>query len=73
MESLRELKDLLISWSFLPLALAIAVLLTAGTGAWKPRFGKILWIATAGLLATAFVLGLRRHEWGEVMFNGQLL
>ncbi len=72
-ESLKEFLDLVLTWSFLPLALSIALLLTAGSGLWRSRFTKLIWLAGLALLAATFCLGIGRHEWGEVLFNGQLL
>ena len=73
METLLELRDLLATWTFLPVAAALVLLVTAGTGLWKTRWRKIVWAAGLVLLAVAFVVGIQRHEWGEVLFNGQLL
>jgi hypothetical protein len=40
---------------------------------WNARWRRTAWLACLGLLALAFYFGIQRHEWGEVLFNGQLL
>ena len=73
MESLLELRDLVLTWEFVPVAVVFVMLLTVGAGAWKTRWGKTLWVLGLALLGVSFAVGVQRHEWGEVLFNGQLL
>jgi hypothetical protein len=73
MESLLELRDLVVAWEFLPVGLVFLLLFTVGSGAWKPRWRKTFWMLGFLLLGASFAVGIQRHEWGEVLFNGQLL
>lgn len=73
MEHWQEVLDVVLAWSFLPVAVVILFLVTVGTGLLKTRWKRTAWVI--GLILAGFVLyfGLQRHEWGEVLFNGQLL
>lgn len=73
MESLLELRDMLLTWTFVPVGLAILILAVVGSGAWKTGWKKTFWILGFLLLGASFAIGVQRHEWGEVLFNGQLL
>lgn len=73
MESLLELRDLVLTWTFVPVALMFLLLATVGSGAWKVRWRRTVWIVGFLLLGASFAIGIQRHEWGEVLFNGQLL
>ncbi len=73
MESWLEFWDAAVTWMSVPLALTIALLITAGTGLWKPRRRALVWIVGLVLVATSLYLGVSRGEWGETLFNGQLL
>ncbi len=73
MESLLELRDLVLTWEFLPVAAVFLLLFTVGSGAWKTRWRKTCWVLGFLLLGASFAVGVQRHEWGEVLFNGQLL
>jgi hypothetical protein len=65
--------DVVLQWSFLPVGVAVLLLVTVGTGLWKTRWKRAAWVVGLGLLGFALCFGLQRHEWGEVLFNGQLL
>lgn len=73
MEHWEELLDLVLEWTFVPLGLSFLLLLTAGSGLWKPRLKRTVWVVGLVLMGVAAYLGVDRHEWGEVLFNGQLL
>lgn len=73
MESWLELYELISEWSFLPLAVALVLVAAVGTGVVRNRSPRVLFLVFLGLMAVALYLGLNRHEWGEVLFNGQLL
>ncbi|NOY44652.1 MAG: hypothetical protein GXP50_04255 [Deltaproteobacteria bacterium] len=68
-----ELRDLVWDRTFVPLALAILLTATVGSGLWRTRWGRTAWFAGLVLTGATLYLGLARHEWGEVLFNGQLL
>ena len=72
-EGLRELLELVLTWSFAPLAAALLLVGVVGSGAWSPRWRRATWALGLALLAATLYLGVARHEWGEVLFNGQLL
>ncbi len=72
-EGLRELLELVLTWSFVPLAAAVLLLLVVGSGAWHTRWRRTVWGLGLVLLGITLYLGIARHEWGEVLFNGQLL
>ncbi len=72
-EGLRELLELVLTWSFVPLAAAAALVLAVGSGAWNTRWRRTMWVLGLTLLGVTLYLGVARHEWGEVLFNGQLL
>ncbi|GAB4260931.1 MAG: hypothetical protein Kow0092_10080 [Deferrisomatales bacterium] len=73
MESLQELLELVLDWSFLPVALGLVLLTTVGSGWWTPRWRRTIWMVGVVLMGVTLYLGIQRHEWGEVLFNGQLL
>jgi hypothetical protein len=73
MEALLEFLDAANTWASVPLGLAILLLLTAGSGLWKPRGKRLVWGFGLIVLGLSFYFGVSRHEWGEVLFNGQLL
>ncbi|MEW6487311.1 MAG: hypothetical protein AB1578_05265 [Thermodesulfobacteriota bacterium] len=73
MEDLLEFLEAANNWASVPLGLALLLLVTAGSGLWRSRWKKALWGAGLLLLAATFYFGVARHEWGEVLFNGQLL
>jgi len=73
LESWLELYELISEWSFLPVALALVLVATVGTGMVRNRLPRALFLVLLGLMGAALYLGLNRHEWGEVLFNGQLL
>lgn len=73
MESLLELRDLVLTWEFLPVACVFLLLFAVGSGAWRPRWRRTVWLLSFLLLGVSFAVGIQRHEWGEVLFNGQLL
>lgn len=64
---------MVLEWSFLPVGVAILLLTTAGTGFWKTGRKRSAWIIGLVLFGFALYFGVQRHEWGEVLFNGQLL
>ena len=49
------------------------MVLTVGIGAVRTRLPRSLFLLSLGLFGVALYFGLGRHEWGEVLFNGQLL
>lgn len=73
MEHWEEFLDVVLEWSFVPVGVAILLLITAGTGLWKTRRKRSAWLVGLILLGFALYFGVQRHEWGEVLFNGQLL
>jgi len=72
-EHWEEFLDVVLEWSFVPVGVAILLLITAGTGLWKTRRKRSAWLVGLILLGFALYFGVQRHEWGEVLFNGQLL
>ncbi len=73
MEALQEFLEVVLEWSFLPLAAVILLLGVVGSGLWNPAWKRSAWLFGLVCLAVAFYFGIQRHEWGEVLFNGQLL
>ena len=73
MDQWAELLDVVMQWSFLPLGAAILLLGTLGAGLRKTRWERTAWVLGLLLLGATLYLGVERHEWGEVLFNGQLL
>lgn len=73
MESLLELYELISERTFIPVALALLLVVTVGTGMVRNRLPRSLFLVSLGLLGVALYFGMDRHEWGEVLFNGQLL
>ena len=73
MESMWELVEVILEWSFLPVACVIVLVSLVGSGLWEVRWKRSIWLLGLGLCGLAFILGVERHEWGEVLFNGQLL
>ncbi|MDF1555906.1 MAG: hypothetical protein P1P84_22720 [Deferrisomatales bacterium] len=73
MESLLELYELISERTFIPIALSLLLAVTVGTGMLRNRLPRVLVLVTLGLAGVALYFGLGRHEWGEVLFNGQLL
>ncbi|GAB6062526.1 hypothetical protein [Deferrisoma camini] len=73
MENWLEFWELAATWTFVPLLAAIVLLVTVGTGWWKPRWPRLMWVLGLALVATSLYLGVARGEWGETLFNGQLL
>lgn len=77
-EGLLQLRALIFSTAFLPIAAVLFLLATAGAGLWKGRGRRLLWGLSLVAVLGAFALGLmprgeRGQEWKEVLFNGQLL
>ncbi len=73
MEDLLEFLEAAANWASIPLGLVILVLATAGAGLWKPRWRRTLWAVSVVLVVLSFYFGVSRGEWGETLFNGQLL
>ena len=73
MQDLLEFLDAASNWASVPLGLAVLLFITAGSGLWAPRWKMAVWAAGLVLLAVTFYFEITRHEWGEVLFNGQLL
>lgn len=73
MEQWQEFLEVVLEWSFVPVGVAILLLVTVGTGLWKTRKGRSAWLIGLLLLGFTLYFGVQRHEWGEVLFNGQLL
>lgn len=69
----EELLDVVLEWSFVPVALAVLLLVTVGAGHWTTRWKRGAWVLGLALFAFCAYFGIGRHEWGEVLFNGQLL
>jgi len=72
-ESLLELWELISEPSFLPIVGLLLLLVTVGTGWLRNRLPRSLLVLGLGLAGVTLYFGLTRHEWGEVLFNGQLL
>jgi len=72
-EAWEELLEVALEWSFLPVALGLLLLCVVGSGAWRTRWRKSLLLLGLVLWGFALYFGIQRHEWGEVLFNGQLL
>lgn len=73
MESLEELLNAILDWTFLPLGLAVVILSAVGSGLWSTRWSRTVWALGLVLMGLTLYFGISRHEWGEVLFNGQLL
>jgi hypothetical protein len=73
MESLLELRDLVLQAMFLPVAAAIVLVATVGSGLWNTRRKRTVFALSLVVFAVALAVGIHKHEWGEVLFNGQLL
>jgi VIT1/CCC1 family predicted Fe2+/Mn2+ transporter len=73
MESSSDVLSVILEWSFLPLGCVIILVTLIGSGLWEVKWKRTVWLVGLGLLAAVFILGVGRHEWGEVLFNGQLL
>lgn len=77
-EGFLELRELVISAPFVPIALMFLVLFSVGTGAWRTRWTRSLCVVLVAAVLGAFTVGVFPHqdrgqEWSEVLFNGQLL
>lgn len=77
-ESLLQLRELVFSVSFIPVAVVLALLVTAGAGFWKARWRRVAWALSIVAVLGAFLVGVlprgeRGQEWREVLLNGQLL
>ena len=72
-EGWLELWELISERTFLPVAVATLLTLLVGTGMVRNRLPRSLFLLSLGLFGVALYFGLGRHEWGEVLFNGQLL
>jgi hypothetical protein len=72
-EILGDLLEVIIDWSFIPLALAVLLVSVVGSGLWNAQWKRTVWVVGLSLLAVAFYFGVQRHEVDEVLFNGQLL
>ena len=73
MGSTWEILSVILEWSFLPVGCVLVLVSLVGSGLLEVKWKKTVWLLGLGLLAAAFILGVERHEWGEVLFNGQLL
>jgi hypothetical protein len=69
----EELLEVVLEWSFAPLAIAVLLLVTVGAGHWTTRWKRSAWVLGLALFGFCVYFGVGRHEWGEVLFNGQLL
>jgi hypothetical protein len=69
----EEVVELVWDWNFANVAVIIAVIALIGSGIWRTRHKSIAWGIALAVMWTAFHIGIGRHEWGEVMFNGTLL
>jgi hypothetical protein len=77
-ESLLRLRELVLTASFLPVAVVFVLLATAGAGLWKGRWRRVAWALSVAAVLGAFLVGVlplgeRGQEWREVLLNGQLL
>jgi len=72
-EHWEEFLEVALEWPFLSVALAILLVTTVGAGLLKPRWHRSVWAVGLVLFGFALYFGVSRHEWGEVLFNGQLL
>ncbi|GAB6063235.1 hypothetical protein [Deferrisoma palaeochoriense] len=72
-EWVLELRELFWDANFIPLGMGLLIVLTVGTGLWNTRWRRTVWLVGVALMGMTLYLGLARHEWGEVLFNGQLL
>ena len=54
-------------------ALGLLLLCVVGSGGWRTRWRKSFLLLGLVLWGFALYFGIQRHEWGEVLFNGQLL
>ncbi len=73
METLQELLEVVLDWTFLPIGLSLLLVCVVGSGLWRTRWRRTAWLVGLVLLGASLFLGVQRHEWGEVLFNGQLL
>lgn len=77
-ESLLELRELVLATTFVPLAVLLLLVFSAGGGLWRPRWKRLVWLVSLAAVIGAFSVGVLPHkergqEWSEVLFNGQLL
>ncbi len=73
MESWHDLLEVVFEWPFLGLAALILLLASVGAGLWPGRWRGAAWVVGLLLLGLSLSVGLGRHEWRDVLFNGQLL
>ncbi len=73
MEDLLEFLDAAANWASIPLGLAIALTVAVTAGWWRPRRLALAWLVGLALVGVSLYLGVARGEWGETLFNGQLL
>lgn len=69
----EEVAELIWDWNFANVSVIIASLLLIGSGIWRVRYKSVAWGVALAMMWGAFHIGLGRHEWGEVFFNGTLL
>lgn len=72
-ESILELIEIFTDWTIIPVVLIFFVLSALGTGLLESKHRKTALFVGVALAVAMFYFGIDRHEWGEVMFNGQLL
>ncbi|PLX46307.1 MAG: hypothetical protein C0609_00830 [Deltaproteobacteria bacterium] len=72
-EEAEELLDLIWDWNFVNIAAAALIILVVGTGILRTKYKGVVWGISIAVLWAALHVGIGRHEWGEVFFNGTLL
>jgi hypothetical protein len=72
-ESIADLVELLWDWNFVNIAMGLLIIILVGSGLIRTKYKGVIWGVAIAVLWAALHVGIGRHEWGEVFFNGTLL
>ncbi|TAL17617.1 hypothetical protein EPN96_04685 [bacterium] len=72
-ESIADLVELLWDWNFVNIGVAALIIIIVGSGLIRTKYKGVIWGVAIAVLWAALHVGIGRHEWGEVFFNGTLL
>ncbi len=72
-ESVSELVELFWDWNFVNIAVATLIVVLVGSGLIRTKYKGVIWGVAIAVLWAALHVGIGRHEFGEVFFNGTLL
>lgn len=72
-ESLKEILTLVLDWNFVNIGVILLIILITGTGLYRTRLKGVIWGLALAVIWSTLHVGIGRHEWGEVFFNGTLL